>query len=341
MSEQSWGTRILILALRYAPVLLFALIFVIFGILSPRFLQWQSFLNILNQSSYIGILAVGMTFVLLTAGIDLSVGSIMYLSSVVAGVALTQWGTPLWLALAIALGTGLVYGAINAFFITRLNIVPFIVTLSTLIAGRGLGLAITKSRSITLPNSMFEFGYLRPFGISIAIWIFAGVVLAAVIVLRLTPLGRHIYAVGNDPDAAEKAGLNRRRTMASVYLISGVLAALAGFVSIAQIGIVNPSFGELKELDAIAAAVLGGTSLFGGVGSVLPGTVLGTVLIQMVQSGLVFTRVDIFVQPLIQAFVIFVAVLIDSLRNRLMQRLRRRSIRKEAPAPTETAEAAP
>lgn len=332
MTGATTGDRVLLSLLRYSPFILFVLIVVLFGLLSPRFLQLQTLLLILNQASYIGILAVGMTFVLLTAGIDLSVGSIMYVSAVVAGLVLGA-GAPIFMALLACLGTGLAFGVLNALFITRFGVVPFIVTLSTLIAGRGLGLAVTRSQSLTLPNSLFEFSALRPFGVSIAVLIFAGTVLIAAFVLRFTPLGRHIYAVGNDAEAAKKAGLNVRGTLASVYLISGLCAALAAFVSISQLGIVNPSFGEGDELDAIAAAVLGGASLFGGVGSVLPGTVLGTLLIQMVQSGLVFARIDIFVQPLIQALVIFVAILIDSLRNTMLARLRRRTIRKEGPGP--------
>lgn len=332
MRNLSPRDRVAMALLRYSPFLLFLLIFTVFGILSPRFLQWESFLNILNQASYIGILAVGMTLVLLTAGIDLSVGSIMYLSAVVAGLLLDGAGAPIWLAFAACLATGVAFGAVNALLVTRLDIIPFIVTLGTLIAGRGLGLALTRSRGIALPNSVFELAYLRPLGVPIAIWVFGLVVLAAALLLRATPLGRHIYAVGNDAEAAAKAGLRPKRTIASVYLISGFCAALAAFVQIGQLGIVNPAFGEAEELDAIAAAVLGGTSLFGGVGSVFPGTVLGTVLIQMVQSGLVFTRVDIFVQPLVQAGVIFVAVVIDSLRNGYITRLTRRNIRKEAPA---------
>ena len=327
--------RILLNLLRYSPLILFVTLFIIFGALSPRFLQARTLLLILNQASYIGILAVGMTFVLLTAGIDLSVGSIMYVAAVVAGIVL-EAGAPLPVAFLACLATGLAFGAVNAFFITRFNVIPFIVTLSTLIAGRGLGLAVTRSRSINLPNSLFELSAMRPLGISIAIYTFALVVLIAFLLLRFTPLGRHIYAVGNDAVAATKAGLNVNRTVAAVYLISGFCAALAAFVSIAQLGIVNPSFGEGDELDAIAAAVLGGASLFGGVGTVFPGTVLGTLLIQMVQSGLVFARIDIFVQPLIQALVIFVAVVIDSLRNLMLARLRRRNIRKETTAPETT-----
>lgn len=326
--------RVVLLGLRNAPIILFVLIFVTFGLLSPRFLQPASFVNILNQASYIGILAVGMTFVLLTAGIDLSVGSIMYVSATVAGLLMQTYGLPPGWALLACLATGLAFGAVNAFFITRLNIIPFIVTLSTLIAGRGLALAVTQSQSIVLPNSMFQLSSFRLFGaVPFPIKVFVAVVFVAWVVLRYTPLGRQIYAVGHDLEVAQKAGLSTRGTLASVYLISGFCAALAAFVSISQLGIVNPSFGEGDELDAIAAAVLGGTSLFGGVGSVFPGTVLGTVLIQMVQSGLVFARVDLFIQPLIQALIIFLAVLIDSLRSRHLERLKRRIIRKETGVP--------
>lgn len=329
MTSVSVKDRLVLWALRYSSVLLFVVIFIVFGLLSPRFMQLSTFALIVKQAAYIGILAVGMTFVLLTAGIDLSVGSIMYLSAVVAGLVLQNGDLPLGLGLLACLGVGAAFGLVNAFFITRLNIIPFIVTLSTLIAGRGLGLAITRSKALVLPNSLFEFSSQRVFGISAPVLVFSAVIASAFVVLRLTPLGRYIYAVGNDAEAAQKAGIDTRRTLTAVYVISGLCASLAAFVAISQLGIVNPAFGEGDELDAIAAAVLGGTSLFGGVGSVFPGTVLGTLLIQMVQSGLVFARVDVFVQPLVQALVLLVAVLVDSARNGYLTKLKRRNIRKE------------
>ena len=328
MTPASLRDRLLLWLLRYSSVLLFIAIFIVFGLLSPRFLQVSTFALIAKQAAYIGILAVGTTFVLLTAGIDLSVGSIMYLSAVVAGLVL-QGETPLVLGLLACLGVGAAFGLVNAFFITRLNIIPFIVTLSTLIAGRGLGLAVTRSRSLTLPNSLFEFSSGRFLGVSVPVLIFVAVVALAALVLKMTPLGRYIYAVGNDAEAAQKAGIDTKRTLTAVYVISGLCAALAAFVAISQLGIVNPAFGEGEELNAIAAAVLGGASLFGGVGSVFPGTVMGTLLIQMVQSGLVFARVDVFVQPLVQALVLLVAVLVDSARNGYLARLKRRNIRRE------------
>ena len=151
-------------------------------------------------------------------------------------------------------------------------------------------------------------------------------------VRRWTAFGRQLYAVGNDIEAAQKAGIRTARVRGTAFVISGFLAALGGFVSVAQLGIVNAGFGEYREFDAIAAAVLGGSSLFGGIGSVFPGTVLGAVLIQMVTIGLVSAQVDLYLQPLVAAAIIFLAVLLDSVRTRQLARLGRRHIRVEETA---------
>ncbi len=326
----SAGSRIRLLLLQNIPIILFVTIFIAFGLLSPNFLTADNFENIIRQSSYIGVVAVGMTFVLLTAGIDLSVGSNMYLSAVVAGLLLKQYDFPSWLALLICLGVGTLFGMVNAFAITRLKIIPFIVTLATLAIGRGLALTLTESQGLEFPQGVVEIGSARVLGIPLVTLIFLGVVAVAFIVLTQTPLGRQIYAVGNNVEAAKKSGINTDRTLATVYIISGLCAALGGFISVAQLGIINAGFAQGYEFDAISAAVLGGTSLFGGMGSVFPGTVLGTVLIQMVQAGLVFVQVDLYIQPLIQATIIFTAVLLDSFRAGYLRRLRRRNIRSVA-----------
>lgn len=322
--------KVLVTILRHAPLILFAVIFLLFGLLSPRFLSYQSFENIVKQASYIGIMAVGMTFVLLTAGIDLSVGSNMYLSAVVAGLLMRSYGLPAGVALVVCLGVGLLFGLVNALAITKLRIIPFVATLGTLWVGRGLGLWITKSVPVEFPESVTRIGSQRLFGlVPLPVAVFAAVVLCASIVLRWTALGRQIYAVGNDIEAAEKAGINTSRVRGTAFVLCGFLAALGGFISVAQLGIVNAGFGEYKEFDAIAAAVLGGTSLFGGVGSVFPGTVLGAVLIQMVTIGLVSAQVDLYLQPLVAAGIIFLAVFLDSLRTKQLARLSRRYIRIE------------
>jgi ribose transport system permease protein len=266
-----------------------------------------------------------MTFVLLTAGVDLSVGAIMFVAAAVAGK-LVLGGTPMSLALLAIVGVGLVSGAVNALLITRLGILAFIATLGTLFVGRGLGLSITQTRAMNLPDEFLALGSARVLGLPVPVLIAAAVVAVAHVVLTRTPFGRRVYAVGNSVEAARKAGLNTRRILALVYVISGLGAALGGILALAQLGAVSPTFGTNREFAAIAAAVLGGTSLFGGRGAVFPGTVLGAVLIQSVENGLVILNANPYLYPLVTSAMIFLAVLLDSTRSRLLQEWSRRKI---------------
>jgi len=320
--------KALLWTLNHASLALFAAVFIVFGLLAPQFLDTRNLTNILVQSSSTAIVAIGMTFVLLTAGVDLSVGAIMFLSAAIAGkLALAEW--PLSVALVVILVIGLVFGAVNALFITRFRIMAFIVTLATLYLGRGLALWITQTRAMNLPESFLLLGTTRVAGVPAPILVLALVLAAAHFVLTRTPFGRQIYAVGSNVEMARKAGLNTRAILASVYLISGFCAALGGIVALSQLGAVSPTFGNQKEFAAIAAAVLGGTSLFGGRGQVFPGTILGAVLIQTVENGLVILNADPYIYPLVTSAIIFLAVLVDSVRTSLLTKLARRKIRLE------------
>lgn len=325
-------SRFILGVLRHASLILFLVVIASFGVLAPRFLGFNNVLNILVQSAPTGIVAVGMTFVLLTGGVDLSVGAIMFVAAAVAG-RMTQAGQPLPAVGLTMLVIGLCGGGINAFFITRIRLVAFIVTLSLLFVGRGFALWITQTRAINLPDSFLELGSSRIAGLPLPLVIFGLVVGLAHLVLTRTPFGRQIYAVGHHPENARKAGVPIRRILSAVYIISGGCAALGAVLSLAQLGAVSPKFGENYEFKAIAAAVLGGTSLFGGRGAVLPGTLLGTVLIQSIESGLVILNADPYLYPLVTASVIFLAVLIDSTRHRLLGRINRRRIRLEPLSP--------
>ncbi len=309
--------------LNYATLILLALIVLTFSLLSPQFFSGQNLLNVLVQASSLGIIATGMTFVLLTAGIDLSVGSIMFLAGVVSAQMVVS-GQPLWLAGLVVLLVGLVFGLVNAVLVFRVRIVPFIVTLATFYVGRGLGLFLSETRAINLPESLLQIGSARLLGIPFPVLVLAGVVLAGHGVLTYTAFGRQIYAVGHSAEKARKAGLPVNRILLSVYLISGFCAALGGLVAIAQLGAVSPTFGYQSEFVAIAAAVLGGASLFGGKGTVLPGTLVGAIFIQALQSGLVIVNANPYLYPLITGGVIFLIVMIDSLQHR--QQLRRRRL---------------
>ncbi|MCA0454370.1 MAG: ABC transporter permease [Chloroflexi bacterium] len=314
------------LLLNNSTIVLFIVVFLIFGLSSPLFLQLESIINIIKQASFTGMVAIGMTFVLLTAGIDLSVGSNMYLSSVIAGLLMRQAGLGVVPALLVAMLVGTLYGAINAFCIVRLKIIPFMVTLGTLVVGRGIGTALTESQQIDFPETMLAFGQINVLRIPMPIIVFALVFIAGYLILNRTAFGRQVYAVGNDIEVAKKAGINTDRVIFLVYMISGFCAGLAGFILISQLGRLDRSFAEGREFDAIAAAVLGGTSLFGGVGNAF-GAVIGALLIQMVQAGLVFNSVNLYLQPMVRAVIIFIAIFFDSLREANLEKLKRRFIR--------------
>ncbi len=316
------------LLLNNSTIVLFIILFIVFGLWSPRFFLPENMVDIVKQAAFTGIVAVGMTFVLLTGGIDLSVGSNMYLSAVVAGLLInSSLQLAILPALLVTLLIGVVIGAFNAFCVVRLHILPFMTTLATLVICRGLGTALTSSQQIDFPESMNTFGQIQLLGIPMPVIVFLIVIAVAYFILVRTPLGRQIYAVGNDREVAKKAGINTGRVLTSVYMMSGFCAALAGFVLVSQLGgRLDHSFAQGNEFDAIAAAVLGGTSLFGGVGNVL-GTVIGALLIQMVQTGLSFNLVNLYLQPMVQAAIIFLAIFFDSLRAGNLKRLKRRFIR--------------
>lgn len=315
-----------ILALRNTWLVLFAIVLLVFANLSDRFFDLNNFVNIAIQSAHVGILGIGMTFVLLTAGIDLSVGAVMYVGAALLGVHMI--GFPIWIAFPVVCLVGIVFGAVNGLLITKLRVAPFIATLSTLFIGRGLALYITGTQIIIMQKQTLEIGRATWMGVSVSVWTFVIVLACAWTMLTQTTFGRQIYAVGADQDGANKAGINVGRILFAVYVICGLCAAIAGLVSASQVGTVSPTFAIQKEFAAIAAAVLGGTSLFGGRGSVL-GTVFGAILIQTVNNGLVIINADPYIYPVVIASIIFIAVLVDSLRTRFLDRIGRKMIRVE------------
>ena len=346
--------------LRHATAIIFIAVFVFFGAQSLNFFGSENMGNIIKQASFTGVIAVGMTFVMLTAGIDLSVGSNMYLSAMAAGyflqIPIAQNGAGAFAAIVIGLAAGALFGAVNGFCIVVLRVTPFLVTLATLVAGRGLGTAITESYGIEFPRAFTSLGawslvrapetsdgsfldgmagLVAPLT-SAPIVVFLSVVIGAHTVLTRTAFGRQVYALGNNPEAARNAGIDIRRITFAVYVISGMCAALGGLMLIALIGRLNQTFGTGKEFEVITAAVLGGTSLFGGVGYAF-GAVVGAVLVQMVQTGMVFIQVNLYLQPMVLAAIIFLAVFFDSLRERRLLKLKRRNIRVDETAmPPET-----
>ena len=313
--------RPLIRLLDWAPVALFVVVMLVFETMSGKFLTRDNLAQILIQASSTAVVATGMTFVLLTAGVDLSVGAIMFVGAGIAGK-MALGGQPLPLCLLTMLGVGLIGGAVNALLVTRLRLVAFIATLAMLYIGRGVGRWITQTRAMNLPDSFLALGSAKWLGLPLPLWIAGVVILLAQLILSNTPFGRQLYALGNNAEAARKAGLNTTRLLATVYIICGLCAGLGGILALSQLGAVSPKFGELYEFDAITAAVLGGTSLFGGRGKVFPGTVMGAVLLKSIFNGLVIVQADPYLYPLITSGIVFVAVFLESLRSRALQQPR-------------------
>jgi ribose transport system permease protein len=318
--------RIALIFLRFAPFLLFAVLLVAFGALSDRFLTFANFRNILTQATHVAVMAIGMTFVLLVRGVDLSVGSVMYLAVVVLGLYLRDW--PLVLSIPTIVLMGLLFGAINAWFTVYFRIVAFITTLASLFIIRGLALNLSETKMVHQSDTVQTLGRSSALGVPWAIWILAVVALLAWIVLTQTPYGRQIYAVGADPEAAAKAGIRVKPIVFSVFCICSVCAAIGGLISVSQVGAASATFGYQKEFPVIAAAVLGGTSLFGGRGGVI-GSIFGAVLVQTTENGLVMINADPYLYPLVNSTIIFVAAWVDGQRTAIIDRLEQRKIRIE------------
>ena len=321
--------RVQLLLLRNMPLVLLVVVFVVFSLLDQRFFDPQTLVNVARQASYIGIVAVGMTLVLLTAGIDLSVGSVMYLSAVLVAEVLNRTAMPLFMVVVLAVAVGGLLGLVNATATTVLRVMPFIVTLAAMSAYRGYAWQLSESREVNYPDAVAELGSTDVLGVPVPVLVFAAVVLVVHVVLTRTAFGRQVYAVGRDRRAAERAAGPRKRVIAPPPRCRGPPARPRGLVAVSQLGTVVPSFAQGDEFDAIAAAVLGGASLFGGRGNVWPGTVAGALLLQLVNVGLVFTQVDLYLTPMVSAAIIFLAVLLDALRTRQLERLERRTIRVE------------
>lgn len=285
---------------------------IVVSIFNPRFLSMNNLLNVLRQTSINSVIAIGMTLVILTGGIDLSVGSVLAISGALCATMISSGMNPV-MALLLTLAIGLVLGILNGVFISYAKLQPFIVTLVTMTLLRGATLVYTYGKPIPVRGNgeFFENiggGYL--FEIPIPIYIMIGLFLMGYYVLNNTKFGRYIYAIGGNEEATKLSGVNSSKYKTLVYGAAGALAALAGVIVTSRLGSAQPTAGAGYELDAIAAVVLGGTSLSGGVGRIT-GTALGAIIIGVLGNALNLLDVSSYYQMMIKAAVILVAVLID------------------------------
>lgn len=297
--------------LRDAGTLIGLLIIVLtFSFLSPVFFTSQNILNILQQSSINAVIAVGMTLVIISGGIDLSVGPTAALSAVL-GATLMVAGVPVILAIPATLGIGALCGLFSGTLVAYAGLQPFIVTLGGLSLFRAIALIFTGGNPIFgIPSEFRNFMTGELLGIPCPVVIVMVVALLAWIVMNKTPLGEYILAVGGNEEAARVAGVPVKRTKVTVYVISGVLASLASLILIGRLGAAEPTLGSLWELDAIAAAAIGGTSLMGGKGSIV-GTLIGAIILGSLRTGLTLLNIQAFYQLLATGLIIIIAMLID------------------------------
>lgn len=311
----------------YGAFIALVLLAVVLGVISPEFRAPSNLLNLLRQASFNGLIAIGMTCVILSDGIDLSVGSVFALSAIVCAEMITM-GLPAIVCIVGALIVGTLLGTVSGLLVTKGRLQPFIATLVTMTAYRGLAMIITDGKPIsrladTLSSGSFLFkalgkGNIVPlFAENVKIPLPAVILILAFAVfyfiLNKTTYGRKIYATGSNAKCANLVGVNTAKIKTSVYAISGFMSALAGLMMISRVNSAQPTLGDGYELDAIAAVALGGTSMSGGRGKIT-GTIAGVLIIAVLSNGLNILSVTSYYQDVIKAIVILVAVLSDSKR---------------------------
>jgi ribose transport system permease protein len=305
-----------IIAKRESAIFFALIIIVLFiWVQAPHFLSSKNLFLVSRQISFVAIVALGELFVILSAGIDLSVGSIMGLSGVIAGIALAA-NIPVMLALPLGVLTGIVIGLINGVLIAYIGITPFIVTLGMLSMARGVIWVLTKGNPITaIPDSFFFIAQGDFWGIPAPVIIAIILALIVHIVLTYTAFGRRVFAIGGNEEATALSGIDVKKIKLMIYGISGIMCSFVGIILIARFYSAQPATGEGWELDAIAASVIGGTSLMGGVGSVL-GVLIGATIMGVIRNGLVLLKVSVYWQQLVIGAIIVLAAVIDRLKNK-------------------------
>ena len=292
---------------------------VFFATRSDRFLTGDNLSIVLQQVMVVGVIAIGQTLVILTAGIDLSCGTVMALGAIVMTKLAAELGVSVPLAIVVGIGATTLFGLINGLLITRINLPPFIVTLGTLNIAFAITQLYSNAQTVTdLTEAMNALGGTFHVGGTTVVYgvvVMLGIYALTAFVLRETAAGRHVYAVGNNPEAARLTGIATPRVILAVYVLAGVLYGIAALLSVARTGVGDPNAGQTENLDAITAVVLGGTSLFGGRGTVL-GSLVGALIVGVFRNGLTLMGVSSIYQILITGILVILAVATDQLSRR-------------------------
>lgn len=303
--------------------------------LSDRLLTLDNLLEQGMLMTEVGLIAMPMTFIIVTGGIDLSVGSILGMSAILLGYSWHNWGFPLPAAIAFALFAGAAGGFVNGWFITRLNVPPLIMTIATLALYRGLAEGISQAHSVRgYPQWFYGLGQGAWLGVPSQLWVLLVAIVIAAIILARTTFGRALYAIGHNETAARFSGIPVDRIKLAIYTASGLMAALAAWIFVSRVSTTRSDMGGGVELDVIAAVVLGGTSIFGGIGTIA-GTVLGLVLIQLLKDGLALTGVKGDATIVVIGTVLILSILATNFAERRRSALRPAEARRAPRTTTE------
>ena len=300
----------------YALWAVLVLLLVIFTFANPNFLTPENLLNIARQVSLIGIAGVGMTFVMIAGGIDLSIGALLGLCSVVAAFSMVTLTWPIWAAVAVALGIALASGASVGWIVTRIGVPGLIVTLAYYTALRGVSFTITQGQTISgLPKGFEVLGQGYLLGIPVPVWIMAATFIIGHLVLTRTPFGMRCYAVGGSKEASRLSGINVKRIEMSVYIISALLTGVAALIMLSRLTSANANLGTGFELDVITAVILGGVSFAGGEGRIR-GALVGVLILGVLSNGLILVGVSPYFQSIVKGAVLLIAVSLDMILRR-------------------------
>ncbi len=306
-----------------APMAL-VLVYAFFSLFGRNFFSYTTLVNILDSSYYIGFIAIGVTFVIITGGIDLSCGTVMMAATIIGGTAYKTWGWPMWLSLLLILVVATAFGFFNGIMVSRLSLPPFIATLGTMMISLGVGSIVSNVRSATFPARGAEDAWFKGIfkvigenntSIPTGAIVFFGTALIAYVILTRTKMGRYIFAVGSNKEAARLSGVDVQKWEMMAYVVSGFMAGIGGIAFAAVYTTVMPNQGQGFELYAIAGAVIGGTSLSGGAGSVL-GTIIGVYIMSVLRAGLPSMDLQSQYQTFFTGVVVLGAVLLDIYRTK-------------------------
>lgn len=314
-----------------APAAL-VLIYAFFALFGKNFFSVYTLKTILESSYFVGFMAFGVTFVIITGGIDLSIGTVMMCAAIVGGTAYSMWGWPLYLALALVPLTGLLFGVLNGVMVAKLKLPPFIATLGTMLVSQGLGSIISKVQTQRYPtigtqDAWFKDVFFRAGQFPIGAAYLAAAFLIAAFLLNKTKFGRYAFAIGSNEEAARLSGVQVDQWKILVYAVCGLFAGLAGIFYAATYTTAIPGTGNGQELNAIAGVVIGGTSMAGGSGT-MAGTLIGVFIMSILKTGLASMNLQAHWQTFITGFVVIGAVLLDNARNRAAARVKTERIRR-------------